>query len=107
LIAQVLTRHLAAPTGDTTLRRIAVMNLALAAIRLSPDDFIFRKLTGTEPLFPSLKSHPPLVQHSVRASCISNPPRGNTRRREAFAHSRQSRGPEAPVSKAPPRIARA
>jgi hypothetical protein len=85
LIAQVLTRHIAAPTGDTTQRRIAVMNLALAAIRLSPGDFIFRKLTGTEPLFPSLKSHPLPTRHSVRDSCVSKRPRGNTRRCKAFA----------------------
>jgi hypothetical protein len=61
------------------------MNLALAAIRLSPDDFIFRKLTGTEPLFPSLKSHRLPARQSVRASCISKPPHGQTRRCEAFA----------------------
>ena len=84
-VAQVLTRHIPAPSGDTTPRRITVMKLALAAIRLSPDDFIFRKLTGTEPLFPSLKSHRLPARQSVRASCISKPPLGSMRRCEAYA----------------------
>jgi hypothetical protein len=80
LIARVLARHIEVPAGDATLRLIAVTNLALAAIRLSPDDFIYRKLTGTEPLFPSLKSHP-------RPAC--RPARVSWGRCPAFANRKQ------------------
>jgi hypothetical protein len=56
---------------------VTKMQLALAAIRLSPEDFHFKRLTGSEPLFPSLcspttrscssvRSHPMLLPRASR-----------------------------------------
>ena len=56
LIGQILSRHIVPKDMDKLLLRFAKMNLAVAAMRLSPSDFYFKRLTGTDPLFPSLSS---------------------------------------------------
>ena len=79
LVAQILSRHIFPKCQDGQLLRITKTNLALAAIRLSPSDFCFRRLTGNTSLFPSLRSsHQPTCQPS--RLCRRADPRGQYNR---------------------------
>jgi hypothetical protein len=57
LVSQILLRHIFQKDKNRLLLRVAKVNLAIAAIRLSPSDFCFRRLCGSDPLFPSLGSN--------------------------------------------------
>ena len=72
LIGQILNRHIFSDDENKLLLRVAKMNLAIAAIRLSPHDFHFKKLTGIDPLFPSLDPIQRLICRSLRVSRVLN-----------------------------------
>lgn len=56
LIAHILSRHILLNERSVIHACVTKMPLAIAAILLSPADFYFKRLTGREPLFPSLRS---------------------------------------------------
>jgi len=66
LIAQIFSRHIFLNKGSAIRASVTKMQLAIAAIRLSPADFYFKRLTGSEPLFPSLRSPTARSCSSVR-----------------------------------------
>jgi len=68
LISQIISRHIFPDDKNKLLLRVAKMNLVITAIRLCPADFYFEKLTGSDPLFPSLGLFQKQTCHSTRIS---------------------------------------
>lgn len=70
LIAQILSQHIFPKDENRLLLGSARMRLAIAAIGLNPGDYYFKKLTGTAPLFPSLRPPANLSCSKVRTKRI-------------------------------------
>ncbi len=66
LISQILSRHIVPEDMNKSPLHLTMLNLTVEAMRLSPSDFYFKKLTGTDCLFPSLHLSMQPACHSTR-----------------------------------------